>query len=650
MARALERHPLVHVTVNFVPSLLEQLEAMLGGAKDALERLAERPADTLDDQEQRLVVDRSFSVHPDHAIAPRPRYAELLARRRAGLAFAPSDLNDVQCLFLLAWLGFAAREDEPAIDVLDRKGKGFGEDDKIVLLSAVRQAAAKVLPAWKHLCARGQVELSTSPYYHPILPLLIDSDAAGRARPDDELPPRFAYPDDAREQIQLAMDAHLRLFGVPAQGMWPPEGALSPEAVRLYGECGVTWLCSDEGVLARSLHGAQPEQAPARAHVWRYADTRLLFRDRELSDRVGFRYARMSAMDATDDLLASALEIDGIVGIFLDGENAWEAYPSRGATFLSTLYRALEAEQAVGRLCTRTVSEVIAAHEPRPLAELHSGSWIDAAFRIWIGDPEKNRAWSLLREARERLAQLARSRGETDPRVQSAKKLLLAAEGSDWFWWLGEPFSSAEDPIFDELFRAHLEAAWRALGESPPAHLGLPIGKSTSRPQVTPTTLVSPRIDGRQDRFYEWAGAARYDVGRGGAMADAAPVVERVFIGFDHDHLYLCLVPAGHQRRRLAAAHLTLRLSSGDSSRTLHIDAGAADGGPELRAIGGRVGAWDAVELALPFALLPALPRHEVHFHVSLEFAGLSLGRIPHAGAISVTVPWPGWEDENWSA
>ena len=669
MARALERHPEARVTVNFVPSLVEQLEAVVAGARDDLEELATRSAADLDDAARLAVLLRSFSVRWDRVIAPRPRYAELLHKRGrdgraevlAGIAphFTAAELDDLQCLFLLGWLGTAAREDEPAIDELDRKGQGYSADDKAVLLGAVRRAAAKVLPAWRRLAERGQIELATSPYFHPIIPLLVNTDSARRARPDDELPTRMGWPADARAQIASALAAHERVFGVRPAGMWPPEGSLSPEAVEAYAACGVSWLAGDEETLARSLYGDVAGWPPPRARLWRHGDVALVFRDRELSDRIGFRYADLPAKDAAEDLIASARARAGdrgLVGIFLDGENAWEAYPRRGADFLDALYAGLERAAQAGQARSRTISEAIAEHAPgQLLPRLHSGSWIDAAFRIWIGDPEKNRAWTQLGEAR---ARLTAAEAEGHPGVPEATRLLHAAEGSDWFWWYGEPFSSAEDPVFDELFRAHLQAAWLALGEAPPPGLATPIGLGGIAVRAQPTALIHPRVDGRVARYWDWQGAARHEVGRGAVMAEGAHAVERVHVGFDHERLYLRLDPVRGDQRRVCATHLTLHVGvaggggggGGEHEVAVRVDVGAADGGPGLRAVGGQVGAIDVVALAIPFAALGARPRDRLRLWLTHDFAGLVYARVPRDGVLLVVVPWPGWEAEHWTA
>jgi alpha-amylase/alpha-mannosidase (GH57 family) len=670
MARALARHPGVGVTVNFVPSLVDQIEALLAGARDDLEHIAEKPVDALDEPERREVLARSFSVRWDKAIAPRPRYAELLARRGqdgrpqaiADVAkrFAPQDLRDVQCLFLLAWLGWAARQDDPAIDALDQKGRDFDEHDKATLLASVRRAAAAVLPAWRALAERGQIELSSSPFYHPIVPLLIDSETAKRSRAHDKLPPRFQRPDDAREQILAGIALHERVFGRKPEGMWPPEGSLSPEAVALYGECGIKWLAGDEETLMRSLAAAPDDGAgvngPARAHLWRHGPVTLAFRDRDLSDRVGFRYADVPAEVAAEDLVASARANaggSGITGIFLDGENAWESFPQRGRAFLDALYSRLEWAAEKGQARGRSIGEVVRERgaSARPLSRLHSGSWIDADFHIWIGDAVKNRAWALLARAREKLSVAEAVRGHHDPAVGEARRLLLAAEGSDWFWWFGEPFSSAEDSVFDELFRAHLASAWRVLGDEPPASLREPVsqGEAAAARGAVPHALIRPRLDGRARSFYEWQGAARHEIAPGAVMATGSHPLSAVLIGFDLEHLYVCLEPRKDDRRRVATARMSLWVRSGDHETHLEVLLGAADGGPELRKLGGRVGSGEVVELALPFAALGAKPHDELRLWATLEFAGVVLARVPQGGALATQVPWPGWGDENWS-
>jgi alpha-amylase/alpha-mannosidase (GH57 family) len=482
MARMFERHPEVRATVNFVPSLVEQIDEMLAGKKDDLELLAERPEGSLSHDEQRALVARSFSVN-HRAIQARPRFLSLLAKRNEKEPFNIQDLRDLSCLFALGWLGFAAREDDPEIGKLDRKGMDYTEEDKAYLLRAIRAAAGRVLPSWRALAAEGRVELSTSPYYHPIVPLLLDTDVARRSLPHDPLPARFSAPEDAREQITRALAAHERAFGQKARGMWPPEGSLSTAAVELYQSCGVEWLCGDVHTLARSI--PHPEKDP-HSRLHRHRGVSIGFRDQDISDRIGFRYAHMPEGAAVDDFVGAVRHVagdDGAAFVFLDGENPWETYAHRGEPFLETLYQRLAMEKRSERIATRTMSELVDARGPgRPLSDLWPGSWISAAYRIWIGDGAKNRAWEALRAAHAKVQEAARAAHDghdrpdkPDERVAKAREHLLVAEGSDWFWWFGEPNSSAEDPLYDELFRGHLKAAYAALGATPPEGLDTPI-------------------------------------------------------------------------------------------------------------------------------------------------------------------------------
>ena len=482
MARMLERHPRARVTVNFVPSLVEQIEQIVEGGRDALERLTERPVATLDPGERAQILARCFSVHPS-AVADRPRFVELASKRRDG--FDDDELRDLACLFLLGWIGFAVREDEPRVAALDAKGRGYTEADKSELHAIVRRAVGRVLPSWRALAARGQIELVASPFHHPIVPLLVDSDVARVARPDMDLPVRFRAPEHARLHIDRARAAHERWSGSSPRGMWPPEGSLSHEAVEVYRDAGIAWLLGDEETLARSLGEELPPAANTR--VWEHAGVRLLFRDRDLSDRIGFRYAHMSAESAVEDLFHTASErlggSDGVVCVFLDGENAWEHYAGRGEPFLEALYSRMESEAQSGNIRSRTISECIDARGSEgTIARLHAGSWIAGDFRIWIGDPAKNRAWTLLRHAVDVLRHATAIEGEASPRVIAARECLLAAEASDWFWWFGEPNHSAEDVLYDALFRSYLREAYRSLGQAVPEALDVPIDPRADAP------------------------------------------------------------------------------------------------------------------------------------------------------------------------
>ena len=424
MAWMLERHPGIRCTVNFTPVLLEQLEEYVAGtARDRFLDLTARPAADLKPAEREAVLRQFFMVDWETNIRPLPRYWELLHRRgrdlrtvdlpRVAAGFTAQELTDLQVLFNLSWVGFGGLQDEPGLQALRDKGQGFDAGDVDLLLAAQRKLLAAVVPTWRRLAERGQVELSSTPYFHPILPLVCDSDVAHRALPGLELPPRFRRPEDARWQVREAMESHARRFGAPPPGMWPAEGSVSPEALEVLASEGVGWACSDEGVLLHSL----PPDASRNGSVyrpWRVAagegrELRMLFRDRALSDLIGFNYARADPAEAAADFTDRVEEIgrgwarDGqagpaTVGVFLDGENAWEHYQGSGEAFLDQFYTALETSDQV---TTLTVGEAVATVEGPVVPRIHSGSWIEASYRIWIGHAEDRRGWTALGKARD---------------------------------------------------------------------------------------------------------------------------------------------------------------------------------------------------------------------------------------------------------
>lgn len=559
MAWALDLHREVRAAVNFSGSLCEQLlDYVEGGRVDQWWRLTATPAVDLSWEQRRFILEHFFSLHHERLIHPIPRYAELLERRRRSdgdpEAFSDDEMRDLQVLFNLQWCGFALRHESDVVARLLARGRRFTEDDKAALLDVHARTMARIGPMWHALAERGQVELTATPHFHPILPLLIDSDSARVALPEHPLPARFCAPADAEEHVRRGLDACERLFGVRPVGMWPAEGSVSPEAAEVFAACGVRWIATDEHVLKRS-------QGPGVAHPASHLDhwsaptshgaLPMLFRDHELSDLIGFSYARNDAEAAARDLVdriraagARAACDAPCAVVILDGENPWEAYVDDGGPFLEALYRCLAAAPDVRTVTPSSVVERSSGRR-RSIKRLHSGSWIDASFRIWIGVDAKNRAWELLGSARAALVSAARERGTEDAAVREAREALLRAEGSDWFWWYGDDFTSANDAQFDELFRAWCAAVYERLGLEAPADVYVPIGQPTThRTSHDPERFIRPVIDGRLTSFYEWEGAGRLAVeGPGGAMAATRRALGAVRYGFDAETLYLRVDP-----------------------------------------------------------------------------------------------------------
>ena len=674
MARRLERHPRLRATFNFVPALLDQLEGAAAGAPERLFDLLARPVESLSADERGEVITRC-SIAPRHALERWPQYRQLaqrLARPRRG-EIAPADLLALEVWFLLAWVDPLFYTEPEAVAALAAAGTAAGRHrDELLALS--RRLCGEVIPAYRALAERGQIELTASPYDHPILPLLVDVRTARRARPDIALPAEpFAAPALAARQIARALERHAQVFGVRPRGMWPPEGGVSPESAELAARAGLAWVASDEGVLWRSIpHEARRREAVYRP--WRLAtpagDLALFFRDHELSDRIGFVYQNWDAGEAAADLVARLRRIGAEhgggedappprVSIILDGENCWERYAGDGGPFLDALYDALE--QAPD-LRTRTPSEVLEAGPPPDLLPgLHSGSWIDADFHVWIGHPEKNRAWDLIARAHRTLMEAQRA----PEHAPAAWDALDAACGSDWMWWFGDDHETPEKPVFDRLFREHLHEAYERAGLKPPVWLRVPVmpaGRGVPG-RAAPLGFVQPTIDGRPTQFYEWHAAGRHPLQPGGgAMHRRGSTARDLYYGFDAERLYLRLdftarVPPG------AGVDLALEFAA---PRPVHarvhglapgerIVTGGQGPAPAGAAEDGRLeGAvcciGSILELAIPFRSLGLSPGEGVELVAHLGPPGAPAEALPGDDLVRFTVPGPDYEASMWNA
>ncbi len=680
MAWLLEQHPAISATFNLVPVLVEQLEAYVDGERDRYWALSRKPARTLTTAERAFVLRHFFSVPVATDIRPRARYWRLHQRQRDGRRqpndFSVDDLRDLQVLFNLAWFGFGARAEYPLIGQLEKKGHGFTEDEKRKLLDLQIAVLRRLLPLYRRLAERGQIELTTTPYYHPILPLLIDSDSAARCQPGQPLPPRFAWAADARAQVRSAVEAHTRVFGAAPTGMWPAEGAVSPEAMELLVHGGLKWTATDEAQLWRSLPG-QPEERD-RYRPWRLATDGghidVVFRDRALSDLIGFTYARNPAAVAVDDLVG---RLDGIrerntrpdddepllVTIALDGENPWEHYPESGRVFLEGLYGALSQRDDI---VTVRVGEHLAANPPRGRLEtMHSGSWIGGDYHIWIGSAVENRAWTVLGETRQFFA---RNAPQAAPEaVEKARRHLMQAEGSDWFWWYGDHFASENDEDFDHLFRGHLRAVYGLLDGEPPAALDRSLYPGRLRDEaVPPKALISPRFDTAASTYFDWSGAGRLDLaGPAGSMYQAAHYFGRLRYGFDLERLYLRFEPLT-EGPAADLSGLTLRVHvRGRDDRVVELPLDDARSGrvqrlgptsatPVNTAPGGDLPVLGrvhhgAVELGVRFADLDLTPGEGAGISAHLMRGRVTLDRFPQHHDLDFTVPDAGFEAEHWT-
>ena len=564
MVKLAEEFPEVHQNFNLVPSLIAQIQDYVSGeAHDPFFDLVSKPANELTVAERSFALRYLFQANPVNMIARYPRYRELWELYRAtadrpegpDTYFVTRDYADLQVLSQIAWFDEYFLGD-PDVAALIRKGEDFDRSDQVAVVAKQREILSKVIPAYAEAARRGTVELSTTPYYHPILPLICDTNVGGESTPGLPLPTRrFRRPADATIQIQRAIKLHQQTFASTPIGLWPSEGSVSEEVLGLAAEQGIRWMATDEGVLARSvgynfsrdghgrLHG---DSAEMLYNIHRYekdgVQMHLLFRDHTLSDLVGFVYSGMPAQDAANHVLHSIRESarpvlergrDAVISIILDGENAWEYYPQSGREFLRRFYHGLQRDPLIEPV---TISEAIARHKQtnfHRLDRLVPGSWINANFNVWIGAPEDNKSWDLLWEAREYYDRNAGRVSETQRKL--AWEELLIAEGSDWNWWYGPEHHSANDRDFDELYRKHLSNMYTALEGVPPEELTVPIAIGYTRPSYHPqTAYVHATVDGLVSGYFEWMGAASYTSDqRSSAMHGKQFLLDAVYAGLD---------------------------------------------------------------------------------------------------------------------
>jgi alpha-amylase/alpha-mannosidase (GH57 family) len=517
MVRYVRECPGARAVFNVVPSLLRQVEAAAAGVPDEHLLLARAAPAELGAADRGRVVRDFFAFHHARRFAEFPRLHALWLQRGEGVEvpigraerFTDQDLLDLQVLFHLAWCGRTLRED-PLVARLIARGSGFTAGDKAALLERQHEFLQGVLPAYREAAAQGCIEISCTPLNHPILPLLCDTEAAHEALPGLPLPAaRFRYPGDAWYHVKTALDETERVLGVRPRGMWPAEGSVSEEALRVLQTEGLLWAATDQGVLARSLERGGQTHAPHRHfQAWRWGGAgapALFCRDTGLSDALGFRYQSWRAQDAVADLLGHLRAIRDelpdrgagcVVPIILDGENPWEFYERNGQDFLQTMYRTVaEAPD----LQWETFGEHLATGgRVGELARVCAGSWIRADFTTWVGHPEKNRGWDYLAGVRARFQERLAAAGALrrvrlaggveveapDParigpgcegRLAAAMTAMANAESSDWFWWYGDDNPTDYAREFDTTFRRHLHQALELAGAGADPALEIPV-------------------------------------------------------------------------------------------------------------------------------------------------------------------------------
>ncbi len=540
MASMVSKYPNVHITFNLTPVLIQQLDDYAAGAKDLYWVTAEKPAAQLTEEDKRFILQRFFDANWDHIIREHPRYEELLDKRggtdsaaidAALLSFTEQDFRDLQIWFNLAWFDPDFLAAEPLKALVD-KGSGFSEDDKKIVFDKALEVISAVVPLHKELQDKDQIEVITTPYAHPILPLITDSDLAKVGNPGAESPTRFSYPQDAVEHLTRSVAIYEEHYGQAPKGLWPGEGSVAQEIVPFVIQAGYQWMATGEPVLAKSLgidftrdgketvRQADDLYRPYYVTDGSGSNVAVFFRDWVISDKIGFNYSSMAGKAAAADLIQrlenikAKLQEQGALGphvvtIVVDGENAWENYTNDGKEFFDNLYAMLAESTTIK---TITPSEYLKLYpEQRTIPDLFPGAWFSANYDTWIGETEETIAWEYLRKTRETLEKYISGGGPAEPKgLAAAQDYMLLAEGSDWFWWYGTDQDSGQDEYFDKGYRALLANVYTSLGEPVPNFVNAPIIQpkpvaASAAMQGLSTPVVDGKVDGE-----EWSKAAVY--------------------------------------------------------------------------------------------------------------------------------------------
>jgi alpha-amylase/alpha-mannosidase (GH57 family) len=664
MVHILEEFPSLRLTFNLVPSLLAGLELYNAGVTDAYQEIFRKPAAALSREEIEFLVQHFFSIQYENHIKPFRRFDALYQKKMAALTqttspdwrqvFSPAELRDLQVWFQLSYFDEFYKSGDARVGALLAQGQAFSEKDKEMVGVVENVILRRIVPEYKKFQDSGQIELSTSPFYHPIMPLLLDPQQGRQANPG--LPAydlEFDWEDDLRAQLTAGLELMEKTFGRRPRGIWPSEGSLSERVISILAQMGIAWTASDEHVLSRSLPGelernSRFEITAPEAFYKPYQlagnPLRIFFRDQFLSDLIGFYYQKFPAADAAADLYRRIKDIARsshealTIPIILDGENAWEFYPHSGRDFLRAFYGLLSRDDSI-----ETVTFSQALDGPcLELAKLKAGSWINANFDIWIGDREDQQAWGLLKDARDAFT-AAKSRLDPE-QVHAVEELVHIDQGSDWFWWFGRENYTPDIAVFDNLFRQNLVKIYQILQLPVPETLTVPIAGAVHAERlniVQPRDYLEAVIDGKISDFFEWQDAGRIDINSyGGAMNIANPIVKTLYFGFDSGHVLLRI-----DTKKDALTYfengfsLQISLQSAKALWQGVIFKKEQTVTMENFSAGAQAAAGRIIEIKIPLATLEIGPGGVFQLKLAWSFNGQPFQTIPYGDPIRITVP-----------
>ena len=565
MALYLEKFPKLKLNFDVVPALLDSIiDYADNGFYDIHSELTIADTDNLTNDEKSFILNNFFSAKYETMIYKNETFRRLYEKRFSSETvhnpdFSAQDISDLMAVFNLVWIDPIHFERYPRLKELWDKKSGYTRDDRIEIMHIHRQIIKEIIPTYKKYINKGRIELTVSPYYHPILPVMLDMKTTVRgAKTTENLPASLGMTDDAKTQVRNAIKRIEEIFGVTPKGMWSPELCIGPKTLNMFAKEGIKWTISDEGILSNSIGFDFVRDFKGNLNdpyhllqVYNYktknSDIDIIFRDRSIPNLINFEYAGINPQMAAGDLYEKIKTIQNkllvspddnhLLTIASDCENCWENYQNDGMEFLENVYSLFENDDSIE---TVLISDYVQKDKhKKPLKRISQGSWIDKTFQYWIGDAEKNKAWAYLKQTKDVLKEFSKSH-KNDGRIELAQKELMIAEGSDWFWWYGEPNNSGQDFLFDYMFRERLKNVYSALGLKPPKYLDASIISKIEIPFKLPKKTISPAMDGSSVSAVDWVNAGTMSLLDGPVFRENKNV-DKIDFGCDKDNIYFRL-------------------------------------------------------------------------------------------------------------
>lgn len=550
---------------NFVPVLINAIiNYGENEAHDIHSRLTITPQDELTNEDKIFILNNFFDANYQTMILANPEYHRLYQIVQSSgtedtSIFSNQEYADLMALFNLAWIDPSFKTSNSELKKLVKKGKNYTLEDRIAIIQIQRDIIKKIIPTIRKLIEKNKIEITTSPYYHPILPILLDyKNIKKNSSPANDLQD-LKTDLDAKMQTKMALDRIEEVFGKRPRGVWPSEQCVSAKTLEMLSSLGVEWSLSDEGILANSINfefehdfKGYIKEPYHLLKTYKYktstSDLKMVFRESTIPNLIGFEYQNHNPIATANDLydrikvlqskILSSPDNEHLLTIALDGENCWENYLEDGASFLKTLYTLITEDDSLETVLLSDYLEK--TKEDRLLPKIASGSWINRNFKLWIDEPVKDIAWTYLKRVRQDFANFVK-REPLNPNIELARRELFICEGSDWFWWYGEPNDSGRDNIFDFLFRTHLKNVYRYLDLDTPKYLDDPLSDiSTSKPSKYPKSLITPSINGKNvvDEDDEWNNAGYIEIPDGPVLRESK-LFDKIRFGNDQNNFYL---------------------------------------------------------------------------------------------------------------